>query len=143
MNRTSFFKKLKLFKLFKKTINDNSEELERVYNIRIDNASRLYTVVNVPEELIGEAYSLKKSDIDRISENYIRQYSTDLAKFLDSKGLKELYSYYKTEKVGKYSYLLIFGFSLFKSDIYYKNLYYRVIPISIISVVILSLFLIY
>jgi hypothetical protein len=133
----SIFKKIKLFNSFKKILSLNKNELELKFNIRIDNAYRLYTVLNIPEELIGEAYSLKKSDIDRISENYIRQYSTELSNHLNSKGLNELCEFYKIDKVGKYSYLIVFGFSLFRSEKYYNNIYYKVIPTTIILGIIL------
>jgi hypothetical protein len=91
MNKLSFFKKLKLFLNYKKIVKQNKLELERSLNIRVDNAQRLYTVLNVPEELIGEAYSLKKSDIDRISETYIREYIFEVSKLLNTKGLMELF----------------------------------------------------
>ena len=133
----SLFKKIKLFNNFKKVIKNDQSELELKFNIRIDKAYRLYTVINVPEELIGEAYSLKKSDIDRISENYIRQFSSELASYFNSKGLNELYDFYKIDKVGKYSYLIVIGFALFKSEKYYNNIYYKLIP----SVFILSIIL--
>jgi hypothetical protein len=141
MENISIFKKIKLLRVFEKTIKNNKTELENKFNLRIDRANRLYTVINIPEELIGEAYSLKKSDIDRISENFIRQYGEELARFLDEKGLKELYSYYDIKKVDKYSYLLIFGFRLMKSDKFYSNLYYKVIPVISISVIITFLLL--
>lgn len=128
MKNISFLKKISLFRSFKKTLNDNKYELELKFGIRIDNAYRMYTVINVPEELIGEAYSLKKSDIDRISENYIKQYSSELGTYLNSKGLNELYDFYKIDKVNKYSYLLVFGYRLFKSHRFYNNIYYKLIP---------------
>jgi hypothetical protein len=78
MKNINFFKKYKLFKIFKKSLNSNKVELEMNYGIRIDSAYRIYTVLNIPEELIGEAYSLRKSDIDRISESYIKEYSKNL-----------------------------------------------------------------
>lgn len=140
MKNVSMFKKIKLLRLFEKTLKENSVELQNKFNIRIDRASRLYTVLNIPEELIGEAYSLKKSDIDRISETFIKQYGEELASFLDNKGLKELYSYYEIKKVDKYSYLLVFGFRLMKSHKFYNNLYYKIIP-SISIATILSLLL--
>ena len=59
-------KKLKLFFLWRKTIKQSKFELQQKFNLRIDSAQRLYTVINVPEELIGESYALKKQDIDRI-----------------------------------------------------------------------------
>jgi hypothetical protein len=136
------FKKLKLFFSYSKTLSNNRIELEQKYNIRIDNARRLYTVINIPEEIIGEAYSLKKSDIDKISENFLRQYSSELGTFLDSKGLKELYDVYDIKKVDKYSYLIVYGFSLFKSQKFYNRLYIAGISTGVISLIIL-LFLIF
>lgn len=128
MNKASFFKKLKLFLNYKRIVKQNKLELERSLNIRVDNAQRLYTVLNVPEELIGEAYSLKKSDIDRISETYIREYVYEVSKLLNSKGLMELFRTYEIKKVDKYSYLIVIGFSLLETPTLYNNLYYRVIP---------------
>jgi hypothetical protein len=94
----------------------------------------LYTVLNVPEELIGEAYSLKKADIDRISETYIREYVFEVSKLLNTKGLMELFRTYEIKKVDKYSYLIVIGFSLIETPKLYNNLYYKVIP----SIVVLS-----
>lgn len=134
----SIFKKIKLFNFFKKVLKLNKTELEQRFNIRIDNASRLYTVINIPEDFIGEPYNIRKSDIDKIAEKYIREYSKELAKFLDSKGLQELYEFYKIDKVAKYSYLIVIGFSLFRSNEYYNNIYYKIIP-SIVILIILAL----
>jgi hypothetical protein len=124
----SFFKKLKLFLNYKKIVRQNKLELERLLNIRVDKAQRMYTVLNVPEELIGEAYSLKKSDIDKISETYIREYVFEVSKLLNTKGLMELFRTYEVKKVDKYSYLIVIGFSLFESHKFYNNLYYKFIP---------------
>ena len=137
----SIFKKIKIFKSFKKALKLNRTELEQRFNIRIDNANRLYTVLNVPEEVIGEPYNIRKSDIDKIAENFIKEYSTEVAKFLDSKGLQELYEFYKVDKVGKYSYLIVIGYSLFRSNEYYNNIYYKIIPSVVISIILALIFL--
>jgi hypothetical protein len=130
MNKNVYLpKKISLFKFYKKTIKENSVELERNFGLRIDKAQRMYTVLNIPEEIVGDAFSLKKSDIDRISENYIKEYSSEITRFLTSKGLGELLSFYEVRKVDKYSYLVIIGYSLFKSNEYYDKLYWRVYPI--------------
>jgi hypothetical protein len=136
------FKRLKNFFFYRKTIKNNLLLLQQKFNIRIDGAIRMYTVINVPEELVGEAFSLKKSDIDRISENYVRQYYVDLGKELNKLNLIELFDVYEIRKVDKYSYLLVVGFSQFKSQKYYNFLYYGVIPFSIISLIIITFFLI-
>ncbi len=134
-------KKLGLFRSFGKIIRKNKIELRSKFFIRIDNARRLYTVLNVPEELVGEAYSLKKSDIDRISQNYIQEYTKELAQFLNEKGLNELYEVYEIKKVDKYSYLIVIGFSGFKSTTYFNWFYYAVLPTTGISILILLLLL--
>lgn len=138
----NIFKKIKLFKTFKKGVNEAKIELQNKFNMRIDGAYRLYTVLNIPEELVGEAYSLKKSDIDRISENFIREYTKELSTLLNSKGLTELYDIYDISKVDKYSYLIVVGYRLFKSQKYYNWIYYGVIPtITLASIISLILFL--
>jgi len=136
MRRISFFKKIQLFLYYRRIVKQNQVLLEQDLNIRIDDAYRLYTVLNVPEELIGEAFSIKKSDIDKISESYIREYTMVVAKFLNSIGLSELFQSYEVKKVDKLSYLVVIGFSLFKTNKFYDNLYYRFIPISLLLIIV-------
>lgn len=135
-------KKLKLFWSWKKTINSIKVELSQKFGVRIDSASRIYTVINVPEELVGEAYSLKKSDIDKISENYVRGYYVELGNSLNSVGLQELFDVYELKKVDKYSYLIVVGYKLFNSVKYYNILYWVVTPVILLSSII-SLFIIF
>jgi len=142
MNRNiSLFKKIRLFNFYKKSIKKNRDSLERNFNLRIDKAKRMYTVLNVPEEIIGESFSLKKSDIDRISENYIKEFSSELTRFLSTDGLGEMLSFYEVKKVDKYSYLIVIGFSLFKSNEYYDKLYWRVYPVAGLLAIIGSILL--
>ena len=128
MKRISFYKKLQLFTHFKKVLKSKKEELERDLNIRLDDAYRMYTVLNIPENIIGDAYILKKSDREVISESYIKEYVTELTRFLNVNGLSELFRTYEVKKVDKYSYLIVVGYSLFRSDKFYDRLYYRVLP---------------
>jgi hypothetical protein len=133
------FNKIKLFYSYRKIIKSQRLMLSQKYSIRIDKAWRMYTVLNIPEELVGEAFSLKKSDIDRISDNYIRQFYTELGQELNKNGLTELFNIYDIQKVDKYSYLVVIGFSLFKSQKYFNLLYYIGIPVSIILLILLSI----
>lgn len=137
----SLYRKIRLFSQFIKAINSNQIELQTKFNIRIDSAKRMYTVLNISPEIIGESFSLRKSDIDKISENYIKEYSSELSKYLDSKGLSEICDFYEIKKVDKYSYLLVYGFSLFRSNKYYNTLYFGVIPTVIISIIYLLIIL--
>ena len=141
MNKNiSFLKKLKMYSQFKKMIKENRLELENRFNLRIDEANRLYTVINVPPDVVGEAYSLKKSDIDRIAENFIKEYSSELGIFLNSKGLNELYDFYDLKKVDKYSYLVVVGCSMFRSDERRARIFKIWIPIISALVILGTLF---
>lgn len=137
----NIFKKISLFLNYRKIIIKNKNILAEKFNIRVDGAQRMYTVINVPEELIGEAYSLKTSDINRISENFVRKYNEELSKFLNSNNLNELYEIYEIKKVDKYSYLLVFGFSLLNSAKLYNRLYYIALPSIFITILLLILFI--
>jgi hypothetical protein len=145
-NKISLLKKLRIFRDFKKVLKLNKVELQEVFGARIDNAYRIYNVINIPVEEIGEPYNLRKSDIDLIAEKSVREYSSSISKYLDVKGLQEMYDFYEIKKVDKYSYLIVIGFSLpndpFRSNKYYDNLRYRVIPtVSVISLILLLIFL--
>jgi hypothetical protein len=142
MSKISIIKKVKIFNSFKKSINENKFELEQKFNMRIDKANRLYTVLNIPQDMIGEPYNLKKSDIDILSEKFVKEFISSLSIFLDSKNMRELYKVYEVKKVDKFSYLIVIGFSLFQSNKYYDNIYYKVIPtLTIISIIISLIFL--
>ena len=140
--KVSLLKKIKIFRQYKKTIKSLKVELEQRFGARVDKAWRIYSVINIPIEEVGEPYNLRKTDIDKISEASIKEFSIALSIFLDSKGLKELYDFYEVQKVDKYSYLLVFGFSLFKSNEYYDKIRFRVIPAALLVSIIVSVILI-
>lgn len=123
MNNISFWKKLKLFFFYRNAIKSVETQLQAQFNIRIDNASRMYTVLNIPEDNFGENFSIRTADIDAISQNFIKEYSNNLSVFLNSKGLSELYDFYDIKKVDKFSYLLVFGFSLINTNRFFMSLY--------------------
>ena len=142
MNKNiSIFKKIKIFRDYKKLLKPLKFELEQKFGARIDKAYRIYNVVNIPPDVIEEPYNLRKSDIDKIAENFIKEYSIEISKFLDSKDMKELYTFYEISKVDKYSYLVVFGYSLFRSNKYYDNIRYKVAPIITALLIGLSLIL--
>jgi hypothetical protein len=146
VNKISLYKKIKIFRDFKKVLRLNKTELEQVFGARIDNAYRIYNVLNIPSEVMGEPYNLRKSDIDKVAETSIREYTVKISEYLDSKGLKEMYDFYEIKKVDKYSYLVVLGFSLpndsFRSNKYYDNIRFRLIPaVSILSIILLLILL--
>jgi hypothetical protein len=146
MKKISLYKKLQIFREFKKILRLNKTEMQEIFGARVDKAYRIYNVLNIPAEMIGEPYNLRKSDIDKLAETSIKEYTIKISEFLDSKGLKEMYGFYEVKKVDKYSYLVVLGFTIendtFRSNKYYDNLNYRVIPtVSVISIILLLIFL--
>ena len=80
---------------------------------------------------------MRKSDIDRISESYIKDYLMNLGRFLNSIGLAELYDFYEPiKKVDKLSYLIILGFKPLNSVEINTIIYRILLPIFSISFII-------
>ena len=145
-SKISLYKKIKIFREFKKILILNKTEIEQVFGARIDNAYRIYNVLNIPLEIIGEPYNLRKSDLDKLAETSIKEYTNKISEYLDSKNLREMYDFYQIQQVDKYSYLVDLGFSLpndtFRSNKYYDNIRYRLIPTaSILSIILLLILL--
>jgi hypothetical protein len=126
----SILKDLRLFFSYKSSIRKNKVRLQGDFNMRIDNADRMYTVLNIPTNLVEEPYNLRKEDIDKIAQNYIRDYINELSTFLNSIGISELYDFYEPiKKVDKYSYLIVIGYKQLDSVEINKILYRVILPI--------------
>jgi predicted house-cleaning NTP pyrophosphatase (Maf/HAM1 superfamily) len=144
MKKYGFFKKIKMFLEYRKSIKKIENVLRNELNIKVDRACRLYTVINIPEENFEQPYNFRKSDIDSISEKFIKEYFAKLQPILNNAGLIEMYEVYDIEKVGKYSYLPIVGFSLFKTHEVFKRILLRWIPITLLlSLISFSLYYIF
>lgn len=133
----SILKDLRLFFSYKSSIRKNRVRLEGDFNMRIDNADRMYTVLNIPTNLVEEPYNLRQSDVDSIAQNYIREYINELSAFLNSIGISELYDFYEPiKKVDKYSYLIVIGYKQLDSVEINKIIYRIIIPvISVIGLI--------
>jgi hypothetical protein len=155
MNNISFFKKLKFFLFYRKTLNSVRTELEKNFNIRIDEAYRMYTVVNVNNDNsifqdygiselreYNKNYDLLPSQVEQqfLDEMYrktMKDFSNTIAEYLNSKGLSELYIFYQIDKINKFSYLVVLGFPFFKTDLYVKYFYYTIRGIFIIGAILM------
>jgi len=137
------FKKINLFFTYRSVLKSIKKELEIDYNARIDSIYRIYTVVNLPDVLFEEPYNLRTSDIDTIARNYILDFRRNFSDYMVRKGLMELFEIYEVRKVDKYSYLLIFGFSLFNTRKVANALINLGIILSIISFLAIIFLIIY
>ena len=132
--KSGFWKSIRLFLFFRKTILSNKTVLLNNFGCRTDYICRIYTVLNVPKEFIEEPYNLRTTDIDSISQNYIKLYATELQNYLNQLGLRELFDFYEMKKVDKYSYLLVFGFSLFNTRKMTYNLLYLLLFLTVFGI---------
>ncbi len=132
MKKYGLFKKIKMFLQYRRSIKKIKDDLRNQLNVKVDRAYRLYTVINIPEENFEPPYNIRKSDIDAISEKFLKEYFSKLQPILDKAGLMEMYVVYDIQKVGKYSYLPIVGFSLFKTNEVFRKLLLRWIPITLL-----------
>ena len=125
-------KKISLYFEYRRSLVKIKKQLMSQYSARVDRVGRIYTVINIPVELV-EPYNMRKSDIDSVAQNFVREYTSALSNFLNSNGLLELYDFYDIEKVEKYSYLIVFGFSIFNTQKVAKNLLFWGLPILTIT----------
>ena len=115
-------KKISLYFEYRRSLGKIKKQLMSRYSARVDRVGRIYTVIN-----------MRKSDIDSVAQNFVREYTSALSNFLNSNGLLELYDFYDIEKVEKYSYLIVFGFSIFNTQKVAKNLLFWGLPILTIT----------
>ena len=139
----SLFKKIYLFFVYRKNLLKAKVDLKLQFNMRIDNVYRFYTVLNIPEDFFEEPYNIRKTDIDVISSNYIKSFNDRISLFLNTRGLTELYKLYDIEKVDKYSYLFVFGYSLLDTKQIVINLIYFLLFLIILSLILTPIFLIF
>jgi len=78
-----YMKKISLYFGYRKSLRKIKKQLMSQYSARIDRVGRIYTVINIPVELI-EPYNMRKSDIDSVAQNFVKEYTSALSKFLNS-----------------------------------------------------------
>lgn len=139
MKKLNLFKRISLYFSYRKNLLKSKDELTNS-NIRIDRVNRIYTVVNIPPEIFDEPYNMRTSDINKISEPYISEYIKQISNLLNSKGLTELYKLYDVQKIDKFSYLVIIGFSFLDTAKIARNFLIKFLPITLVLSLILVLF---
>ena len=104
----NIFKKLKLLSYYKKILKENKNELSTIYNIKIDNVYRCYTVLNFPPEI--------QENIKKLGYNYldgeVKKYLANLDSFFLKKGLLELIGIDSIDRISEYNVRVILRFSL-------------------------------
>jgi len=116
MEKVSLFKKIKLYRQYVKTLKKNKEKLmSSKLNLRIDRVHRLYTVINMPEDV--------KTYGTNLTEKYIKEYVQKVDPIFSEMGLGELIGILKMDKIDETNYLIVFGFSLMDTPKFWGWLY--------------------
>lgn len=140
MNKLSFWKKLSLYFTYRSNLLSNKKNFIEKYNLRIDRVNRIYTVVNIPADAFEEPYNIRTTDINKISEPFIAEYIKQVSITLNTNGLSELFKLYDIQKVDRYSYLIIIGFSLFDTSKMARKIFLRILPSIFVLLLISFLF---
>lgn len=128
----NIFKKIKLFKEYKKSIKEHQEIFENQFGLEYNNWYELYTTISfkdTPEELINS------TGMDSIVEVEIKKYIRNFSATLENINLYEFINLYEIKKLNNYNYGITFGYSLSsnRSIIITKILMY-LIPIIIATI---------
>jgi len=105
----NIFKKLNLYFKYRSSVLKNKKDLFIKFNIKVDMVNRMYTVVNIPD--VGEPYNMRRSDLEKISEEHMKGYFQKLSEYFNSIGLSEIYDIDRPiERLDKMSYLVVIGY---------------------------------
>jgi hypothetical protein len=127
---------IKNYFFWRKRIRKNKNILFKNYNCKIDNADRLYLVINIPTDLIDENYSLKKSDRDLFINSFITNKLSQLSNYLNSIGLIELYDIYEGPiRLEKNSFGFFIGYKLIETTSIAKFKFFFLYPFLAISII--------
>ena len=116
MDRLSWFKRLKLFIDYIILINRNRERISDKstgLNLRIDNAYRIYTVYNCPEEV--SKYGTK------LAEKYIKEYIGKVDKLFMKLEIIEFMGIRNIQQVSELDFLVVFGFKGFNTAKFFNR----------------------
>lgn len=107
-NKMSFFKKVRLFFIYKKIVDMNREKiLDKSLNLRIDSVYRIYTVLNMTEDV--KTYGIS------VAERIITEYIQKMDGFFVNLNLSEYIGILDIEKVTDTDYLIVFGYGHFNT----------------------------
>lgn len=108
----NIFKKYKLYKEYKKTVDEHMPYFNKVFQLEKNNWYELYTTISfndVPEELV------KKFGYDAVVDTEIKNYIKKFRSYLDDMNLYELYNLYEIKQLNEREFGITFGYSLMNS----------------------------
>lgn len=131
--RISFFKKIKLYFIYRRLLKNNYELLQnKKYNLRLDYVNRVYTVLNLSRDV--ETYG------NKLVEKYISDYISQVDKLFTEIGISEYVGLIDIKQETEMDYLIVFGFKFMDTASMANKLLILIISIPIVWTLI-SIFL--
>ena len=101
--RIGFFKKIKLYFIYRRLLKNNLDILQnKNYNLRLDYVNRLYTVLNLPQDV--EIYG------NKLVEKHISDYISNVDKLFTEIHISEYVGLIDIKQETDMDYLIVFGF---------------------------------
>lgn len=108
MGNISFLKKVKMFFIYKKIVDLNKKTLlDNSLNLRIDNVYRIYTVLNMTDDV--KTYGIS------VAERIITEYVQKMDVVFSNMNLSEYIGILDVEQLSETDFLIVFGFSHFNT----------------------------
>ncbi len=104
----TFFKRFRLFLHYRKLLKRNYDVLSHPkYNLRVDWVNRIYTVVNLPEDV--------KTYGTNLAQKYISEYINEVDKLFVNMGISEYVGILDIKQETDLDYAIVFGFKFLDS----------------------------
>lgn len=135
MNKISFWKKIKLFLIYRRIVKKNINELYKEgYRIRVDDIYRLYTVVNLPDDV--------KDYGSELTQKYLTDYINKVDNLFLKLGISEYVGIGDIRKENELSYVVIFNFKFFDTAEYANKILniFKILVLLLIGLGIYKLF---
>jgi hypothetical protein len=104
----NIFKRIQLFFTYRKIINSIKDKLLVENNLRIDRVYRLYTVINMPDDV--ENYGGK------LGKKYVEEYLRNIDQIFVGYGLYELVGILELKKLEGNNVLVVIGFKFLNTQ---------------------------
>lgn len=135
MKKISFWKKIKLFLIYRRIVKKNINELYKEgYRIRVDDIYRLYTVVNLPDDV--------KDYGSELTQKYLTDYINKVDNLFLKLGISEYVGIGDIRKENELSYVVIFNFKFFDTAEYANKMLniFKIVVVLLIGLGIYKLF---
>lgn len=129
--KTSLWNKIKFYFIYRRIVKKNLPRLNVQFNLRKDNVSRLYTVLNLPEDVTIYGKEL----VDK----YITKYVADINTFCKEIGINELIAILDSQRIDSTNYLLVFGYAGFNT----AKIANRLIYLSVTSILVIGAYFLF